>query len=166
MRNRIMLLVALAAQLPAVRVAVAQQSAAADLSGTWVVNVAKSSFAAMPAPTVDSIVVTRGDGSYQFDATTDFGGQGKQHLVYKWPIGAGEVTNNVSGATVHTTITVKGDTLLPTSQISMQGQTVATQTGRVFRSADGKTLTRDVTVQPTSSMSGDPIHIVFVYDRR
>ena len=33
-------------------------------------------------------------------------------------------------------------------------------------SADGKTLTRDVTVQPASSMSGDPIHVVFVYDRR
>jgi hypothetical protein len=166
MRNRIMLLMALAIQLPAVRVAVAQRAPAVDLSGTWVVNVAKSSFSPMAAPTIDSIVVTRGDGSYQFDATTDFGGQGRQHLVYKWPIGAGEVTNNVSGATVHTAIAVKGDTLLPTSQITMQGQTVATQTGRVFRSADGKTLTRDVTVQPTSSMSGDPIHVVFVYDRR
>jgi type IV secretory pathway protease TraF len=166
MRNRIMLLMALAVQLAAVRVAVAQQSPAGDLSGTWVVNVGKSSFSPMTAPTVDSIVVTRADDSYQFDATSDFGGQGKQHLVYKWPIGAGEVTNNINGAIVHTTIAVKGDTLLPTSQITMQGETVATQKGRVFRSADGKTLTRDVVVQPASSMSGDPIHIVFVYDRR
>jgi hypothetical protein len=67
---------------------------------------------------------------------------------------------------VHTTIKMKADTILPTSQITMRGETVATQSGRVFRSADGKTLTRDVLIQPTSTMSGDPIHVVFVYDRR
>jgi len=166
MRNRVIVLVALAVQLSAAGVAAAQQSPPGDLTGSWVINPGKSSFASMPAPTVDSLVVTRVKGMYQFETTTDFGGQGKQHLVYTWPIGEGEVTNNVSGAIVHTTIKMKADTILPTSQITMQGETVATQSGRVFRSADGKTLTRDVLIQPASTMSGDPIHVVFVYDRR
>jgi hypothetical protein len=164
--NRIALLMTVPLQLATAGVLVAQQSPAGDLTGTWVINPGKSTFASMPAPTVDSLVVTRVRGMYQFETTSDFGGQGKQHLVYTWPIGEGEVTNNVTGAIVHTTIKMKADTILPTSQITMQGETVATQTGRVFRSADGKTLTRDVLIQPASTMGGDPIHVVFVYDRR
>jgi hypothetical protein len=160
------LTIILALPLAGARAVAAQQPHGGDFTGTWVVNIAKSSFGSFPAPTVDSIVVTRADNMYQFETTTDFGGQGKQHLIYKWPIGAGEVTNNVTGAIVHTTVTMKGDTIVPTSQVTMQGETVATQTGRVFRSADGKTLTRDVLIQPTSTMAGEPIHVVFVYDRR
>ncbi len=166
MRNRIVFLLALAVQLPGAGILAAQQAPASDLTGTWILNRAKSNFASLPAPTVDSMVVTRAGSMYQIDAVTDFGAQAKQEFAYKWPTGDGEVTNNVNGAIVHTAIKMKGDTLQQTSEITMQGQTVATQNGRVFRSADGKTLTRDVEVHPTSSMSGDPIHLVFVYDRR
>jgi hypothetical protein len=166
MRNRIVFLLALAGQFPAAGILVGQQAPASDLTGTWVLNRAKSTFASLPAPTVDSMIVTRAGSMYQFDAITDFGAPAKQEYVYKWPTSDGEVTNNVNGAIVHTAIKMKGDTIQQTSEITMQGQTVATQNGRVFHSADGKTLTRDVEVHPTSSMSGDPLHLVFVYDRR
>ena len=166
MRNRIVFLLTLAVQLSAAGILVAQQAPASDLTGTWVINRAKSNFAMLPAPTVDSIVVTRAGNMYQFDATTDFGAQAKQEFVYRWPTGDGEVTNNVNEAIVHSAIKMKGDTIQQTSEITREGQTVATQTGRVFRSADGKTMTREVDVRVTSTPSTDPIHLVFVYDRR
>jgi hypothetical protein len=166
MRNRVVFLLTLTVQLPAAGILVAQQAPASDLTGTWILNRAKSTFASLPAPTVDSMVVTRAGNMYQFDAITDFGAQAKQEYIYKWPTGDGEVTNNVNGAIVHTAIKMMGDTIQQTSEITMQGQTVATQKGRVFHSADGKTLTRVVDVHPTSSMSGDPLHLEFVYDRR
>jgi hypothetical protein len=162
-----MLLLTLVLQLSAATHLAAQQSPATDLTGTWIVNLAKSNFGKLPPPTVDSFTVTRTGTMYQFDATTDVGGQGKQHLVYKWPVGAGEATNDMAnGATVHTTVKLHSDTMVVASEIQMQGQTVALQSGRVFRSADGKSLTREVEVQPVAGPSADPIRLLFVYDKR
>lgn len=167
MQIRLFLLLTVAFQLSAASRLAAQQSPGTDLTGTWIINIAKSNFGKLPPPTVDSLVVTRAGTMYQFDATTDVGGQGKQHIVYKWPLGAGEVTNDMgNGATAHATVKLKGDTMLVAGEVQMQSQTVATQSGRVFRSADGKSLTRDVEIQPLAGPSTDPIHLLFVYDKR
>jgi hypothetical protein len=166
MRIRATLLLAVALQLLVAGALRAQQLPRSDLSGTWVINIAKSHFGKLPPPTVDSVTITQMGNMYQFDATTDFGGQGRQHLVYKWPVGAGEATNDVSGATVHTTITQHGDTLAVSSEVSMQGQTVAVQSGRVYRSPDGKTMTREADIRPMAGPSTEPIHLLFVYDRK
>jgi hypothetical protein len=166
MRMRAALLLSLVLQVSTSGFATAQ-SPATDLTGTWVVNLAKSNFGTLPPPTVDSFTVTRAGATYQFDATTDVGGQGKQHIMYKWPVGAGEATNDMAnGATVHTTVKLKGDTMVVASEIKMQSQTVALQTGRVFRSPDGKSLTREVEIQPLGGPSTDPIRLLFVYDKR
>jgi len=153
---------------PSTRLA-AQQAApmGADLTGTWVLNRAKSDFGPLPPPTIDSSTITRVGNVYQIDATSDLGGQGKQHRVLKWPVGEGESTNDVAnGATVHTTTKVAHDTTTFSSSISMQGQVVALQTGRTYRSADGKTLTRETDIQPVAGPNTDPIHIRLVYDKK
>src|SRR6476646_7852197 len=146
MRSHRTLSMALAVVLQAslASVLVAQQAAGTDISGTWVINLAKSNFGPLLPPTIDSSVVTRIGTMYQIDATTDFGGRGTQHQVLKWPVGEGETTTAMpNGATVHTTTKVQHDTTTFSTAISVQGQTVAHQSGRTYLSPDGKTLTRE-----------------------
>ncbi|MFL5483664.1 MAG: hypothetical protein ACJ8AK_15890 [Gemmatimonadaceae bacterium] len=149
---------------------VAQQAsppAALDLTGTWIINRAKSDFGTLPPPTIDSSVVTRVGTMYEIDATNDFGGQGTQHRVIKWPVGAGETTTDLgNGATMQTTTKLANDTATFVSKISVQGQAVALQSGRVYLSADKKTLTREMDIQPLAGPSTDPLHFRMVYDRK
>ena len=167
MRIRATLLLILALLLPFACPLFAQQTRATHLSGTWVINLAKSNFGKLPPPTVDSSTVTRAGTIYQIDATNDFGGQGRQHLTYKWPVGDGETTTDLpNGAMMHTTIKVAHDTLTFSSEISVQGKTVALQTGRVYLSPDGNSLTREMDIVPLVGPSSEPIHLLLVYDRR
>ena len=167
MRLRATLVIALAVLAAPSRLLVAQQSVGADMSGTWVVNRAKSDFGVLPPPTIDSTTTTRIGAMYQIETTSDFGGQGIQHLSYKWPVGEGEATNDLpNGATIHTTTKIQHDTTTFSSTISVQGRTVALQTGRSFLSPDGKTLTREMEMQPLAGPSTDPMRFRLVYDRR
>lgn len=148
---------------------VAQQAlpTGTDLTGTWVINRAKSDFGPLPPPTIDSSTVTRVGTMYQIDATTDFGGRGMQHNVLKWPVGEGESTTDMlNGATIHTTTKLQHDTTTFTSTISVQGQTIALQSGRTYRSPDGKTLTRELDIQPLAGPNIDPMHFRLVYDKK
>ena len=167
MRIRATLPLILALLLSFARPLFAQQTRGADLSGTWVINLAKSNFGRLPPPTVDSFTVTRAGTMYQIEATTDFGGQGRQNLAYKWPVGEGETTTDLSnGATMHTTIKAVHDTLTYSTQISVQGQTVALQTGREYLSSNGNLLTREMDIVPLVGPSSEPIHLLLVFDRR
>jgi len=153
---------------PSARLAAQQAApAGADLTGTWVLNRAKSDFGTLPPPSIDSSTITRVGNVYQIDATSDLGGQGTQHHVLKWPVGEGEATNDMAnGATIRTTTKVQHDTTTFSSSISMQGQVVALQTGRTYRSADGKTLTREADIQPLLGPSTEPMHFRLVYDKK
>jgi hypothetical protein len=169
MKTRIPFLIVVALIAISTRDVIAQQAPAVglDLTGTWLINRAKSDFGAMPPPTIDSSVVTRSGTMYQIDATTDFGGQGTQHRVIQWPVGEGETTTDLgNGATMHTTTKLAHDTATFVSNISVQGQAVALQSGRVFLSADKKTLTRELDIQPLAGPSTDPLHFRLVYDRK
>jgi len=142
----------------------AQSSPGHDLSGTWVLDLAKSNFGGGPTPTGDSMTITRAGGMYQIDeyaAVTE----GPQHAKSQWPVGDGQVSNEMpeQGASMRTTIKMRGDTATFSGDLSVQGQSVATQVGRQFLSRDGKILTRIVDIQPTVAGATDPIHIVSVY---
>lgn len=167
MRPTLFVTVAFALQIPFAGVLVAQKAPVTDLSGTWVINLAKSDFGTLPPPTVDSSMITRVGTTYQIDGTTDFGGQGTQHLVTTWPVGDGETTTDLpNGVSMHTTTKVQHDTTTFSSTISVQGKTVALQSGRMYRSPDGKTLTRDMEMQPLAGPNTEPMHFRLVYDRR
>lgn len=148
-------------------VLVAQQAPGTDISGTWVINHAKSNFGPLPPPTIDSSTVTRIGTAYRIEATTDFGGRGTQHQVLKWPVGEGETTTDLpNGATIRTTTKIQHDTTTFSTAISVQGETVAIQTGRTYLSPDGKTLTREMEVQPMAGPNDEPMRFRLVYDRR
>ena len=168
MRAFAAILIVFALLLPSTRLT-AQQAppTGADLTGTWVINRTKSDFGTMPPPTIDSSTITRVGTLYQIDATSDFGGRGTQHNVLKWPVGAGETTNDMAnGVSIHTTTRLQHDTTTFSSTISMQGQVVALQTGYTYRSPDGKTLTREMDIQPMAGPNTDAIHFRLVYDKK
>jgi len=167
MRTSRALLIAFALLTPSAGLA-AQQAPAkgADLTGTWVINLAKSDLGTMPPPTIDSSTITRVGNVYEIASTSDFGGQGTQSRLLKWPAGEGEASNDSNGATIHTTTKALADTTTFSSTISVQGQTVALQTGRTYLSPDGKTMTREMDIQPMAGPSTDPIHFRLVYDRK
>lgn len=168
MRTSSALLIAFALLTPSAGLA-AQQTPAkgADLTGTWVINLAKSDLGTMPPPTIDSSTITRVGNVYQISSTSDFGGQGTQHRLLTWPVGEGEASNDMAnGASIRTTTKVLADTTTFSSTISVQGQTVALQTGRTYLSPDGKTMTREMDIQPMAGPSTDPFHFRLVYDRK
>jgi hypothetical protein len=145
----------------------AAQSSRRDLTGTWVLDIAKSSFGSSPAPASDSMIVTRSGGMYRIDQYTIIS-EGPQHMTSQWPVGDGRVTNEIpeQGATTHSTITMQGDTAIFSGDITVQGQAIATESGSQFVSADGKTLTRIADIQPQIAGVSDAMHMVTVYDRK
>jgi hypothetical protein len=61
---------------------------------------------------------------------------------------------------------VQGDTITFTGDVSMQGQVVATQSGREFLSPDGRTLTQVVDMQPAIGSSTAPVRMTMVYRKK
>lgn len=138
-----------------------------DLSGTWVINVRQSTFGRLPVPTVDSIVVTRVGSVYQFDVSSDVADTMVQHFMYPVPVRDSATTIDLpDGSRMRTRFTHHRDTVAYTSEVSSHGQPIARQRGRMYLSADGRTLTRDAIITPFSGPSTVPIHVVLVYDKR
>jgi hypothetical protein len=138
-----------------------------DLSGTWVLNVRKSTFASFPTPTVDSLVVKRVGSVYRFDVTSDMGEETVQHFTYPVPVRDSETTLDLPDSSrMRTTFTHHRDTVTFTSEVTAEGHATARQLGHMYLSADGRTLTRDVVITPLAGPSTTPIHVVLVYDKR
>jgi hypothetical protein len=138
-----------------------------DLSGTWVVNVHKSRFGSFRVPTVDSLVIKRAGSVYELDVSSDMGGDVVEHFTYPVPLhDSATVLDLPDGEQMHTTFKHHRDTVTFATEISAQGKPVARQRGLMYPSADGRTLTRDVTITPLGGSSTTPIHVLLVYDKR
>jgi hypothetical protein len=160
MRSLICLAVAL---VPGI---VGAQSTGSDISGIWAIDLSKSNYGQLPPPSYDTSKVSRVANQYHVESSSDFGGQGPQHLSWNWPIGDGEVTNVApNGATLHTTTKMKGDTITFSSTVVFQGQTVAIQSGWIAVGSDGKTLTRNIEIQPMQGPSSQPLRMLLVYNK-
>jgi hypothetical protein len=139
---------------------------APNLAGTWTISLARSTFGPLPSPTYDTARVTRQGNLYQIESVSDFAGQGGTRLTYAWPVADGETTNDMtSGMTIHVTTKMHGDTITFSNTVTVQGQAVGVQNGRMYISAGGKLLTREVAYQPLAGANRDPVHLVLVYDR-
>jgi hypothetical protein len=135
-----------------------------------VLNLSKSSFGNSPAPSVDSLVITRSGGMYRVDETT-VTAEGPSHMTFEMPVGDGEVTNNVPSqngqpaSSLHATFAQHGDTVTSTGEITVAGQKVATQASREYLTPDKKSYIRDVNLQLAMG-GGVPVHFIAVYDRK
>lgn len=140
-----------------------------DLSGTWVLNISKSTFGGQPAPVYDTARIIRVGSVYRVDQSGDFGPQagGPQRSSYKWPAGDGEATSDLPrGATIHVLNRQRGDTATFSAEIMVQGQTVLVQTGRGYLTQKGKVMIREMDLLPTQNQSAGSVHMMLLYDRR
>jgi hypothetical protein len=133
-----------------------------DLSGTWVIDVAKSNFAGVAAPKADTAIYRRDGFMYHVQQAADQG-RGLVHLETQWPTDSGEVTNTLpDGTTVTVKTHVENGVQLFTSSLAKGGQT-ATMTGRIELSADHQTMTRVFTIVPPG---GEPVNLKLVYVKK
>jgi hypothetical protein len=133
-----------------------------DITGTWVIDVAKSDFGGVPAPKADTAIYKRDGFIYHVSQAADQG-QGLVHLESQWPTDSGEVTNNLPDGTSVTVKThVERGVQHFTLTLARSGQT-ATMTGRIELSGDHQTMTRYATVVPAG---GEPINLRLVYVKR
>jgi hypothetical protein len=133
-----------------------------DLSGTWVIDVAKSDFGGVPAPKADTAVYRRDGYIYHVEQAADQG-RGLVHLESQWPTDSGEVTNNLpDGTNVVVKTHVENGVQLFTSSLARGGQT-ATMSGRIEISPDHQTMIRRFTVVPAG---GEPVNLKLVYVRK
>jgi hypothetical protein len=139
----------------------AQTPAGPDLSGTWILNIAKSDFD-ISDPKADTSTYTRSGNVYVVVQRGD-GGRG----TYQWPVGAGDVTCDLpEGAKMHTTTQLKGDTSTFTAEVIVKGVTWMIETGKEYLSPDGRVLTRNIIHQNLANPNEDALHFVFVYDKQ
>jgi len=139
----------------------AQSSVPLDLSGTWILNTAKSDFD-IADPKGDTSTYTRSGNVYVVMQRSDAG-----KATYQWPVGAGDVTSDLpEGAKMHTTTKLKGDTSTFVSEVIVKGVTMMIESGQEYLSPNGRVFTRAIIHQNMANPNEDPLHFLFVYDKQ
>ncbi|HWZ60956.1 MAG TPA: hypothetical protein VNW46_18370 [Gemmatimonadaceae bacterium] len=132
-----------------------------DLTGTWVINIARSTFGG-PPPKADTATYKRDGYVYHVTQAVDQG-QGLVHLESQWPTDSGEVTDSLpDGTIVHVKAHVERGVQLFTMSLAQRGQT-ATMSGRIEVAPDRATFTRYLTVVPSG---GEPVNLRLVYVKK
>ena len=116
------------------------------------------------------MVITRSGTMYHVDEYTNTM-EGPTHMTWNLPAADGEVTNNnppqngQPASSIHTVVTMRGDTMTTTAEITVAGQRVATQSSREYLTPEKKSFIRDVNLQLAIG-GGAPVHFIAVYDRK
>jgi glyoxylase-like metal-dependent hydrolase (beta-lactamase superfamily II) len=139
----------------------AQQSQPPDLTGTWVLDIAKS---ARPGRTLkfDTTTFVRTGGAYQVIRHFDAGaGEGTDTLT--WPVASG-VGRYASADGSNSAVTVRqtGDTVSYVREYGADGAGVQSMSGRTWLSSDGRTRLENFEV---ASTDGEPDIARYVYDK-
>jgi hypothetical protein len=113
-----------------------------DFSGNWKMDVDKSAFGPMPAPTSMTRQIDHKDPVLSV-VTSSTGPQGDQNVTFKYSTDGKETTNSMMGNDVKSKAAWEGKTLVISSLLSVGGADVKL-TQKWALSDDGKTLT-DVT---------------------
>jgi hypothetical protein len=133
-----------------------------DLSGTWIMNVAKSRETGRTLQ-FDTTTYSRVDSTYRVDQHFDHG-HGANSFTTTWPVGTGQVrTADSQGADTHVVTRIQGDTMSYLAEVIVDGQTVEYESGRTWLSPDG--LSRTVAFD-VSSGPGPLVHGLLVFDKR
>ena len=113
-----------------------------DFSGTWKLNVEKSDFGPLPAPTGRVDVILHADPDLKDTVTADTA-QGKQNYSAAYTTDGKEVTNKMGPREMKSTVTWDVATLVMNSKTSFQDNEVTIKSVWSL-SADGKTLTQNI----------------------
>jgi hypothetical protein len=142
MTNTLFSLVALAIVLAG------QPAAKPNFTGEWRMNVAKSTFGALPAPTTLTRSITHDEPNLTI-VEYQIGALGEQSATRKYVTDGRQVTFETQGVTVPTSATWADAALLVVSSVEAMGLTF---NDRMTLSPDGKTMTSVVRI---SSPQGD-----------
>lgn len=135
---------ALLATLLSVAPAISHAQHVPNLSGTWVLQVDKSDFGPVPAPTSRTDVVDHQEPKLTIKRTlVQNGTEVVGNLVFG--IDGKEYKNTMGPQELASTLKWDGEVLVVTTNTSMQGADVSL-VDRYTLSADGKTLTQDRTI--------------------
>jgi hypothetical protein len=147
--------------------AAAHSTSTLDLSGTWVLDKAKSDFGLLPTPSADTSTYTRVGPVYHV-VEVNAADTGSSHIAYSWPVGSGEVSSDIPDleASIQTRVTQHGDTAAFVSQLKHLGKTIEIQSGREYVSPDGKVRTREFDLQSLANPDEDLQHVVAVFQRQ
>ena len=110
-----------------------------DFSGTWKLNVSKSDFGILGGPDSRTDVIIHKDTSITDEVSAE-GAQGKVQYTIKYTTDGKEVTNQINGREVKSTLKWDGSTLVITSTLTYNDNPVDARATWTL-SADGKTLT-------------------------
>jgi uncharacterized protein involved in exopolysaccharide biosynthesis len=119
-----------------------------DFSGNWRLNVSKSDFGVLGGPDSRTDVISHKEPSIT-DQVSAKGAQGNVEYTIKYTTDGKEVTNQISGREVKSTLKWDGSVLKITGRFSVNDSDVDAQATWTL-SADGKTLT--IAVHYTSAM--------------
>src|SRR3984893_4652144 len=113
-----------------------------NFSGTWKLNVAKSEFGPLPAPTSRTDVIEHNDPNLKDGVTADTA-QGKQEYTANYTTDGKEVTNKMGPREVKSTAAWEGNNLVVNSKTSFNDNDITIKSSWSL-SDDGKTLTQNV----------------------
>lgn len=136
--------------------------AAPDLSGTWILNAAKS-HSTQPLPVGRKVIIEHAPNGYVFHEI-----DGTDSTTVLISLTGGSTTANLpDGASVvrYTAHTVgpRADTIVYVADVTVDGQgPSATQSGRLFLSDGGRTLNN----QTELVANGEPVEALLVFDRQ
>ncbi len=113
-----------------------------NFSGTWKLNLAKSDFGPLPAPTSRTDVIEHNDPNLKDSSNADTA-QGKQEYTANYATDGKEVTNKMGPREVKSTATWEGNNLVVNSKTSFNDNDITIKSIWTL-SDDGKTLTQNV----------------------
>lgn len=129
-----------------------------DLSGEWKINLERSNFGPIPAPTTFTRSIAHKEPSITIEEH-QVSALGDQKQTRKYVTDGTPISFDVQGATVNSSASWSERALVVTSTVDMVGLTFL---DTMTLSADGKTLTSNVKV---GSPQGD-VDVVIVFDKQ
>jgi hypothetical protein len=147
----------LSALLLVVVASVGWAAAKPNFTGEWQLNLSKSNYGSMPAPTSLLRTITHADPSLEI---VDDQNGGRRTGVSTRKYMAGKTTNfEINGAAVEGSAAWEGASLIVTTKVASVGLMFK---DKMSLSSDGKQLTSDVQIDSNQG----PAHVTLVFDRQ
>jgi hypothetical protein len=148
----------LSALLLLVVASVGWAAAKPNFTGEWQLNLSKSNYGSMPAPTSLLRTITHADPSLEI-VDDQNGGRRTGVSTRKYMANGQTTTFEINGAAVEGSAAWEGSSLIVTTKVASVGLMFK---DKMSLSADGKQLTSDVQI---ASNQG-PAHVTLVFDRQ
>lgn len=130
-----------------------------NFSGDWKLNIEKSTFGPMPAPTSQVMTIEHKDPEV-VSTTKQDGAEGESTITVKYKTDGTETANEIRGAQAKTVGKWEGDALVVTTKLDFQGMDI-TLANSMKLATDGKTMNA---VSKITTPQGE-FEMTYLYDK-